>query len=55
MSGAVLDLGKHRRIREDIYDRLLVESRRKEPRKSLERVRERLAGRSLKSRAKAYG
>ncbi|MGD0770765.1 MAG: hypothetical protein ABSB42_21495 [Tepidisphaeraceae bacterium] len=54
-TGVILDLRKHRRIWEDIYDRLLIASRRKEPRDSLEKVRERLARRSLKSRVKAHG
>ena len=42
-TAVVLDLRKHRRVWEDVYDRLLIESRRKEPRESLEQVRRRLA------------
>jgi len=41
-TGVILDLRKHRQLWEDIYDRLLIESRRNEPRATLEKVRERL-------------
>ena len=54
-TGVILDLRKHRRIREDIYDHLLIDSRRNEPRYSLEEVRRRLPRRSHKARAKAHG
>lgn len=54
-TSVVLDLRKHRRIWEDVYDRLLIASRRKEPRESLEEVRKRLARRPRKSLAKAHG
>ncbi len=47
-TAVVLDLRKHRRIREDFYDRLLIESRRKEPRESWEQVRAHLAAKSRK-------
>jgi hypothetical protein len=39
----ILDLRKHRRLWEDIYDRLLVESRRDEKRYSLKEVRQRMS------------
>jgi hypothetical protein len=55
MSGVRLDLRRRRRIKEDACDRLLIASRRKEPRDSLEKVRERLARRSGKSHVKAHG
>jgi hypothetical protein len=54
-TGVILDLRKHRRIWEDVYDRLLVASRRKEPRESLEQVRKRLARRTAKSHVKVHG
>lgn len=41
-TGVILDLRKHRRLWEDLYDRLLIDSRRNEPRVTLEKVRERL-------------
>ena len=47
-TGVVLDLRRHRRIWEDIHDRLLVESRRNEPRKTLSEVKAGLARRSAK-------
>jgi hypothetical protein len=47
-TAVVLDLRKHRQIWEDVHDRLLIESRRKEPRETLAQVRQRLAGRSTK-------
>jgi len=34
-TAAVIDLKRHRRLWEDMYDRLIAESRRGEPRKSL--------------------
>ena len=40
-TAVILDLRKHRRVWEDMHDRLLVEARRKEPRESLEQVRRR--------------
>jgi hypothetical protein len=54
-TGVILDLRKHRRIWEDVYDRLLIASRRKEPRESLEQVRKRLARRASKSHIKVHG
>jgi hypothetical protein len=50
-TAVILDLRKHRRIWEDVYDRLLIESRRGEPRQSIEQVSKRLLGRA----AKAHG
>lgn len=41
-TGVILDLRKHRRLWEDIHDRLLIESRRGEPRISYEQVARRL-------------
>jgi hypothetical protein len=38
-TAVILDLRKHRRIWEDMYDRMLIETRRNEPRSPLERVR----------------
>ncbi len=49
-TAAVIDLHQHGRAWEDFYDTLLVESRRKEPRESLESVKRRLS-----SRRKANG
>ena len=42
-TAVVLDLRKHRRLWLDIYDRLLIESRRREPRVSLKNVRRQLS------------
>lgn len=54
-TAVILDLRKHRRLWEDVYDRLLVESRRREPRESVERVRKRLGRRRAgKSAARAH-
>jgi hypothetical protein len=50
-TAVILDLRKHRRIWEDVYDRLLIESRRREPRESLAQVRQRLNGK----RSSAHG
>jgi hypothetical protein len=50
-TAVMLDLRKHRRLWEDIYDRMLIESRRHEPRVSLEHVRQRLANRGKKVHA----
>jgi len=47
-TAVILDLRTHRRIWEDIYDRLLIEARRNEPRESLAQVRRRLSSRSTK-------
>jgi len=41
-TAAVIDLRRHRRIWEDFYDALLVESRARDPRESLNEVRRRL-------------
>jgi PHD/YefM family antitoxin component YafN of YafNO toxin-antitoxin module len=41
-TAVVIDLKRYRRLWEDVYDRLLVESRAEEPRESLEQVRSRL-------------
>jgi hypothetical protein len=48
-TAVILDLRKHRRIWEDMYDRLLIESRQHEPRETLEQVRRRM------NSAKAHG
>lgn len=50
-TAVILDLHKHWRLWEDMSDRLLIESRRKEPRLSLEKVRKKLTRRSAKSHA----
>jgi hypothetical protein len=47
-TAVVLDLKRHRRLWEDISDRLLIEARRSEPRESLESVRKKLLRRSAK-------
>jgi hypothetical protein len=49
-TAVILDLRHHRRLWEDVYDRLLLDSRRNEPRMSLEQVRKQLSRRSSKSR-----
>ena len=41
-TAAVIDLRRHRRLWEDFYDTVLVESRANEPRESLESVKRRL-------------
>ncbi|MEA2711453.1 MAG: hypothetical protein QOF78_4054 [Phycisphaerales bacterium] len=38
----ILDLRKHRQLWEDIHDRLLIASRRAEPRVSLDQMRKRM-------------
>jgi hypothetical protein len=50
-TGVILDLRKHRRLWEDLHDRLLIDSRRAEPRASLDQVRKRLLRRSAKAHA----
>jgi hypothetical protein len=50
-TAVILDLRKHRRLWEDIHDRLLIESRRGEPRESLAEVKRRLARRGAKAHA----
>ena len=47
---AVIDLKKHGELWEDFYDRAIAESRRKEPRESLESVKSRLSGRTNRKR-----
>jgi len=42
-TAVILDLRKHRGLWEDIYDRMLIESRRNEPRQTLEQVRKQLS------------
>ena len=49
----VIDLRKHRKLWEDFYDRALAESRREEPRESLESVKARLAGLHRRRRSHA--
>ena len=41
-TAAVIDLRRHRKLWEDFYDNLLVESRAHEPRESLDEVKRRL-------------
>jgi hypothetical protein len=48
-TAVILDLRKHRRVWEDIYDRLLIASRKDEPRESLEQVRKRITRRISKA------
>jgi hypothetical protein len=50
-TAVILDLRRYRRIWEDIQDRLLVESRRREPRSSLEQVKKRFARRTSRADA----
>jgi hypothetical protein len=50
-TAVILDLRTHRRIWEDMYDRMLVDSRKNEPRESLEQVKKRLNARRVKSHA----
>jgi hypothetical protein len=42
-TAVILDLRKHRGLWEDIYDRMLIESRRNEPRQTLGQVRKQLS------------
>ena len=48
-TAVILDLRRHRRVWEDIYDRMLIASRKDEPRESLEQVRKRLNRRTSKT------
>jgi hypothetical protein len=48
-TAVILDLRKHRRLWEDMHDRLLIDSRKNEPRETLEQVRKRLANRKTKA------
>jgi hypothetical protein len=48
-TAVILDLRKHRRVWEDIYDQLLIASRKDEPRESLEQVRKRIKRRISKA------
>jgi hypothetical protein len=41
-TAVILDLKKHRRLWEDFHDRLLIDSRRREPRESVDQVKKRL-------------
>ena len=41
-TAAVIDIRRHRRLLEDLFDTLLVESRAGEPRESLDSVKKRL-------------
>jgi hypothetical protein len=45
-TAVVIDLKQNSSLWEDFYDRVLVESRKEEPRESLESVKKRLARRS---------
>jgi TolB-like protein len=49
----VIDLSKNRKLWEDFYDRALTDSRRAEPRESLESVKLRLANRRRPRRCHA--
>ena len=49
---AVIDLDKHKALWEDFYDRAVAESRRNEPRETLESVKKRL---SKKARRRSRG
>jgi len=49
-TAAVIDLKRHERLWEDIYDSLLAQSRAREPRESLELVR-----RKLKRKVEPHG
>jgi hypothetical protein len=49
-TAVLLDLRRHGRLWEDLYDRLIVESRRVEPRES---IRKRLARRSRSTKSHA--
>jgi len=44
-TAAVIDLRKHEQLWEDFHDSLMAESRAREPRESLESVRQRLKSR----------
>jgi hypothetical protein len=50
-TAVILDLRKHRKLWEDIQDRLLIESRRHEPRSSIQQVRKRLERRTTRAHA----
>lgn len=50
-TAVILDLRKHRQLWEDVYDRLLIVSRKQEPRESIEQVERRLSRRSIKAHA----
>jgi hypothetical protein len=50
-TAVILDLKKHRRLWEDLHDRILIESRRREPRVSLADVQKRLTRRAAKAHA----
>jgi hypothetical protein len=52
-TAVILDLRKHRRLWEDIYDRMLIDARRHEPRETLEQVRNRLLRRRPSRKANA--
>jgi hypothetical protein len=54
-TAVILDLRRHRRVWEDIYDSILIESRRHEPRESLAQVRQRLAGKRSKRASSGHG
>ena len=45
-TAVLIDLKRHGRLWEDLYDRMLAEPQRNEPRESLDRVKRRLAKRS---------
>ncbi|MGH9441438.1 MAG: hypothetical protein ACRD16_04125 [Thermoanaerobaculia bacterium] len=49
-TGVLIDLRRHRQVWEDLYDTLVAESRRHEPRSSLDLVKKRL-GAARKRRA----
>jgi hypothetical protein len=50
-TAVILDLRKHRKLWEDIHDRMLIESRRKESRVSFEQVKKRVSRRISKVHA----
>jgi hypothetical protein len=54
-TAVILDLRKYGRLWEDMYDLMLVESRRHEPRRTLEQVRQARIRRRAKTASKSNG